>query len=66
MMKVTISNHDGCVSPVFEMAVRVVPVDVEEDREVAGREEVTPAALETLLARKELCHQGSNHNSRYG
>ena len=54
-MKVAITNHDGRVSPVFEVARRLEVVEVEQDREAARKEEVldqaNPAARVQRIAK---------------
>ncbi len=44
MMKVAITNHDGRVSPVFDVARRLVLADVEQGRETSRKEEVLDQA----------------------
>ena len=44
MMKIAITNHDGRISPVFDVARRLVLVDVEQGREAARKEEVLDQA----------------------
>ena len=55
MMKVAITNHDGRVSPVFDVARRLVLVDMEQGREATRKEDVldqvNPAARVQRIAK---------------
>ncbi len=51
-MKVAITTHDGRVSPVFDVARRLVLVDVEQGREATRKEEVLDQANPAARAQR--------------
>ena len=58
-MRIAITNHDGRISPVFDVARRLVLVDVEQGREAVITGNIGPRAFTALEAGRVDVYMGA-------